>query len=198
MSSHFLRQLPWLFARLDEQFVSPLLKPIQQGPQHRPVAFVRAATPITLGTAAPDRLWIARRGSRRDRRDAAALASELLSRDASRVQWFGRYHQLDVLTRLAARPRWPNLCPWQATSLRNLPGVEGFDNPRQSSHPCRVFPANLTSGGTMSAPLSRIRDGRAPGGRHHSVRRHLRARPDNGDAPLDPCARAAVQLGLNS
>ena len=25
----------------------------------------------------------------------------------------------------------------------------------------------------------------------------FRARPDNGDAPLDPCARAAVQLRLN-
>jgi hypothetical protein len=62
-------------------------------------------------------------------------------------------------------------------------------NPRQSSHPRRVFPANLTSGGTMSSPLSRIRDGRDPGGRHHSVRRHSRARPDNGDAPLDRCAR---------
>jgi hypothetical protein len=49
----------------------------------------------------------------------------------------------------------------------------------------------------MSPPLSRIRDGRAPGGRHHSKRRHSCARPDNGDAPLDPCARAAVQLRLN-
>jgi hypothetical protein len=53
LSSHFLRQLPWLFARLDEQFVPPLLKPIQQGPQHRPVAFVRAATPITLAPPRP-------------------------------------------------------------------------------------------------------------------------------------------------
>jgi hypothetical protein len=41
--------------------------------------------------------------------------------------------------------------------------------PRQSSHSRRAFPANLTSGGTASPPLSRIRDGRAPGGRHHSV-----------------------------
>ena len=53
MSSHFLRQLPRLFARLDEQFVSSLLKPIQQGPQHRPMAFVRAATPITLAPPRP-------------------------------------------------------------------------------------------------------------------------------------------------
>jgi hypothetical protein len=55
------------------------------------------------------------------------------------------------------------------------------------------LPANLTSGGTASPPRSRIRDRRAPGERHHSVRRPLRARPDNGDAPLDPGARAAPQ-----
>jgi hypothetical protein len=55
------------------------------------------------------------------------------------------------------------------------------------------LPANLTSGGTLSPPRSRIRDGRAPGERHHSMRRHLRTRPDNGDAPLDPWARAAPQ-----
>jgi hypothetical protein len=55
------------------------------------------------------------------------------------------------------------------------------------------LPANLTSGGTASPPRSRIRDRRAPGERHHSMRRHLRTRPDNGDAPLDPWARAAPQ-----
>ena len=55
------------------------------------------------------------------------------------------------------------------------------------------LPANLTSGGTPSPPRSRIRDRRAPGERHHSMRRHLRTRPDNGDAPLDPWARAAPQ-----
>jgi hypothetical protein len=55
------------------------------------------------------------------------------------------------------------------------------------------LPANLTSGGTLSPPRSRIRDRRAPGERHHSMRRHLRTRPDNGDAPLDPWARAAPQ-----
>src|SRR4249919_532529 len=54
----------------------------------------------------------------------------------------------------------------------------------------QVFPANLTSGGTESSPRSRIRDGRAPGGRHHSLRRCEDIRPNNGDAPLDPCARA--------
>ena len=48
----------------------------------------------------------------------------------------------------------------------------------------------------MSPPRSRIRDGRAPGGRHHSFRRRLSARPDNGDAPLDRCARAASGPGL--
>jgi hypothetical protein len=53
LSSYFLSQLPRLFARLDEQFVPPLLKPIQQGPQHRPVAFVGAATPITLAPPRP-------------------------------------------------------------------------------------------------------------------------------------------------
>jgi hypothetical protein len=96
LSSYFLRQLPRLFPRMDGQFVSPLLKPIQQGPQHRPVAFVRAATPITLAPPRPIGCGLLGRGSRRDRRGAAALASELLSRDASRVQrWFGRYHQLD-------------------------------------------------------------------------------------------------------
>jgi hypothetical protein len=57
---------------------------------------------------------------------------------------------------------------------------------------CRASPANLTSGGTASPPRSRIRDGRAPRERHHSLRRHSRARPDNGDAPLDSRARAAV------
>ena len=69
--------------------------------------------------------------------------------------------------------------------------VSSFDHPRQSSHPRRVFPANLTSGGTASPPLSRIRDGRAPGGRHHSIRRRECTGPDNGDAPLDPRALAA-------
>ena len=49
----------------------------------------------------------------------------------------------------------------------------------------------------MSTPLSRIRDGRAPGGRHHSLERRECTRPDNGDAPLDLRARAAVQLRRN-
>src|SRR5262245_10716007 len=44
----------------------------------------------------------------------------------------------------------------------------------------QVFPVNLTSGGTESAPRSRIRDGRAPGGRHHALRRCEGTRPDNG------------------
>ncbi len=71
------------------------------------------------------------------------------------------------------------------------------DRPRQSSHSRRAFPANLTSGGTMSPPLSRIRDGRAPGGRHHSLRRRACTRPDNGDAPLDsapelPCSPGSI------
>ena len=60
------------------------------------------------------------------------------------------------------------------------------------------FPANLTSGGMMSPPRSRIRDGRAPGGRHHSVRRRPATTPNNGDAPLDQSGRAtsAVELDL--
>lgn len=37
----------------------------------------------------------------------------------------------------------------------------------------RVLPANLTSGGKIFPPRSRIRAGRAPGGRHHSVRRRF-------------------------
>src|SRR5271166_5189119 len=60
----------------------------------------------------------------------------------------------------------------------------------------QVFPANLTSGGTESPPRSRIRDGRAPGGRRLSLRRCEGTRPDNGDAPSDSCARAVVRLGL--
>jgi hypothetical protein len=60
----------------------------------------------------------------------------------------------------------------------------------------QVFPANLTSGGTESPPRSRIRDGRAPEGRHHSLRRCEGIRPDNGDTPLDPSAPVAARLGL--
>ena len=47
-------------------------------------------------------------------------------------------------------------------------------------------------------PRSRIRDGRAPIGRHHSIRRRFRTRPDNGDTPLDRHAHAAPQPGLNN
>ena len=46
------------------------------------------------------------------------------------------------------------------------------------------FPANLTSGGTMSQPRSRIRDGRAPGGRHHSIRRRLSRQAGQRRRPL--------------
>ena len=56
------------------------------------------------------------------------------------------------------------------------------------------FPANLTSGGTMSLPRSRIRDGRAPGGRHHSVRRRLSRQAGQRRRPLGsvcPCRFAA-------
>ena len=70
--------------------------------------------------------------------------------------------------------------------------------PRLSSRYGRALPANLTSGGRISPPRSRIRDGRAPIGRHHSIRRRFRTRPDNGDTPLDPRAHAAPQSGLNS
>lgn len=52
------------------------------------------------------------------------------------------------------------------------------------------FPANLTSGGMMSPPRSRIRDGRAPGGRHHSVRRRLSRQAGQRRRPLGsvyPC-----------
>jgi hypothetical protein len=83
-----------------------------------------------------------------------------------------------------------------------------FDAPRTSTRAVRltrstkaelssrqVFPANLTSGGTESPPRSLIRDGRAPGGRHHSLRRCEGTRPNNGDAPLDSCARAGLGLG---
>ena len=69
----------------------------------------------------------------------------------------------------------------------HLSAVARFQHrPRQSSRHGKVSPANLTSGGTASAPLSHIRDGRAPGGRHHSIRRRECTRPDNGDTPLDP------------
>src|ERR1051326_7695215 len=61
----------------------------------------------------------------------------------------------------------------------------------------RVLPANLTSGGKIFPPRSRIRAGRAPGGRHHSVRRRFRTRPHNGDTPLDTDAHAASQSGRN-
>ena len=58
----------------------------------------------------------------------------------------------------------------------------------------QVFPANLTSGGTMSPPRSRIRDGRAPGGWHHSVRRRLSCQAGQRRHPLGsvrPCQSTA-------
>jgi hypothetical protein len=48
----------------------------------------------------------------------------------------------------------------------------------------QVFPANLTSGGTESSPRSRIRDGRAPGGRHHSLRTMRRHQAEQRRHPL--------------
>jgi len=80
--------------------------------------------------------------------------------------------------------------------MRSSARVEGYRGKASSKaelSSAQDLPANLTSGGTLSPPRSRIRDGRAPGERHHSIRRHARARPDNGDAPLDPWARAAPQ-----
>ena len=41
-----------------------------------------------------------------------------------------------------------------------------------------------------SRPRSRIRDGGAPRGRHHSIGRRGRAWPDNGDAPSDRSGQA--------
>ena len=57
----------------------------------------------------------------------------------------------------------------------------------------RVLPANLTSGGKIFPPRSRIRAGRAPGGRHHSVRRHFSHQAGQRRHPLGhrcPCCVA--------
>jgi len=73
----------------------------------------------------------------------------------------------------------------------NLSAVARLEHcPRQSSRHSRAFPANLTSGGTASAPLSRIRDGRAPGGQHHSVWTALCV-----DGALAPGRTTATPLG---
>jgi hypothetical protein len=147
LSSYFLSQLPRLFARLDEQFVPPLLKPIQQGPQHRPVAFVGAATPITLAPPRPIGC-----GSLGEGRGAIAAVWPPWHRSSYPVTRHGYNGGLvGTINSIGGTAAMAKPLPVASfTSLRNLPGVKGFDNPRQSSHPCRVFPANLTSGGTMS------------------------------------------------
>ena len=74
----------------------------------------------------------------------------------------------------------------------------GF-TPRRSSRYGRAFPCKPHIRRKMFPPRSRIRDGRAPGGRHHSVRRHFRLPGRTTTTP--PGIRmhdAALQSGLNS
>jgi len=74
----------------------------------------------------------------------------------------------------------------------------GF-HPRRSSRCGRAFPCKPHIRRKMFPPRSRIRDGRAPGGRHHSVRRHFRLPGRTTTTP--PGIRmpdAALQSGLNS
>ena len=59
--------------------------------------------------------------------------------------------------------------------------------PRRSSR--------LTSGGTMSQP-PRIRDGRAPGGRHHSIRRRLSRQAGQRRRPLGSMPGPLYSPGL--
>ena len=75
------------------------------------------------------------------------------------------------------------------------------DGPRRSSHHGGSPHQPHIRRDQRFQPRSRIRDGGAPRGRHHSIKRRGRALPDNGDATLDwsgQARRNAVLAGAVS
>jgi hypothetical protein len=70
------------------------------------------------------------------------------------------------------------------------------DSPRRSSHQGGSPHQPHIRQDRRSQPRSRIRDRGAPRERRHSLRRRVRALPDNGDAPLDWSGQARWSAAL--